>query len=109
MYDWKTIQIDCVLAYPQAEVECDIYMRIPRDFSINGKDRSTHVLKLVRDLYGQKQAGRIWNKYLHEKIVGLDWIQSSSDECLYYKDSIVFLVYVDDGILISPKEDILHD
>jgi hypothetical protein len=107
MYDWKTIHIHFVLAYPQAEVECDIYM--PRDFSIEGKNRSTHVLKLVKNLYGQKQAGRIWNKYLHEKLVCLDWIQSSADECVYYKDSIVFLVYVDDGILISPKEDISHE
>jgi hypothetical protein len=109
MYDWKTMQIDFVLEYPQAEVECDIYMRIPKDFTLKGKDRSTHVLKLVKNLYGQKQAGRIWNKYLHEKLVLLNWIQSSADECVYYKDSIVFLVYVDDGILISPKEDLLRE
>jgi Reverse transcriptase (RNA-dependent DNA polymerase) len=33
MYGWNTRQIDFVLAYPQAEGECNIYMRIPRDFS----------------------------------------------------------------------------
>jgi hypothetical protein len=50
IYDWKTVQIDFVLAYPQAEVECDIYMRIPKDFSIKGRTRITHVLKLVKNL-----------------------------------------------------------
>jgi len=29
-YQWPTRQLDFVLAYPQAPVECDLYMEIPR-------------------------------------------------------------------------------
>jgi hypothetical protein len=32
MYEWETVQIDFVLAYPQADVECDLYMKIPKGF-----------------------------------------------------------------------------
>ena len=31
-----TRQIDFVLAYPQADIECDLYMEIPRGFNFNG-------------------------------------------------------------------------
>jgi uncharacterized protein with PQ loop repeat len=32
MFDWYTTQIDFVLAYPQVDMECDLYMKIPKDF-----------------------------------------------------------------------------
>ena len=108
IYKWYTIQIDFVLAYPQADVECDIYMKIPRDFTIEGKDRRTHVLKLIKNLYGQKQAGRIWNQHLHNSLLELGWTQSIADDCLYYKGNVLFVVYVDDGILISPNQEAIN-
>jgi hypothetical protein len=76
MYGWYTTQIDFVLAYPQADVETDLYMKIPKDFSIQGKTSTTHALKLIKNLYGQKQAGRVWNKHLHDKLCDLGWKQS---------------------------------
>jgi hypothetical protein len=30
IYQWKTRQIDFVLAFPQADVECELYMELPR-------------------------------------------------------------------------------
>jgi Reverse transcriptase (RNA-dependent DNA polymerase) len=62
------------------------------------------VIKLLKNLYGQKQAGRVWNQHLHKALIKLGWTQSKVDECLYYKRDVLFLVYVDDGILISPHD-----
>jgi Reverse transcriptase (RNA-dependent DNA polymerase) len=66
IYGWITRQLDFVLAFPQAPVETDLYMEIPRGFMIDGEDvdSSQYVLKLVNNLYGQKQAGRVWYTYL---------------------------------------------
>ena len=99
LYGWYTTQIDFVLAYPQAEVECDLFMQIPKGFEIEGKSRLTHVLQLIKNLYGQKQAGRVWNQHLHERLIKMGWEQSKADECLYYNGDVLFIVYVDDGIL----------
>jgi hypothetical protein len=55
---WHTRQIDFVLAYPQADIECELYMQIPQGFRFKGS-RQTHALKLKKNLYGQKQAGRV--------------------------------------------------
>ena len=60
--NWQTRQLDFVLAFPQAEVECDMFMEVPRGCSIKGS-RKNHVLKIKKNLYGSKQAGRVW--YLH--------------------------------------------
>jgi hypothetical protein len=109
IYKWYTIQIDFVLAYPQADVKCNIYMKIPQDFTIEGKDYSTHVLKLIKNLYGQKQAGQIWNQHLHNSLLELGWRQSNADDCLYYKENILFVVYFADGILISPTQDAIYN
>jgi len=63
-------QVDYVQAYPQADVDCDIYMDVPAGFHIvddtlscsrtaaqntNSRD---YILKLWKNLYGLKQAGR---------------------------------------------------
>jgi Reverse transcriptase (RNA-dependent DNA polymerase) len=96
------VQIDFIIAYTQADVECDLYMKIPRGFTIKGGSRKTHVIKLLKNLYGQKQAGRVWNQHLHRALIELGWTQSVVDECLYFKGCVMFVVYVDDGILVSP-------
>jgi endonuclease I len=42
---WHSRQLDFVLAYPQANIECDLYMVIPAGFNVNG-NRKDYVLKL---------------------------------------------------------------
>ncbi|KAI2497267.1 hypothetical protein MHU86_17231 [Fragilaria crotonensis] len=96
-----TRQIDFVLAYPQADAECEIYMEIPRGFTHEGQ-RKTHALRLLKNIYGTRQAGRVWNKHLHAGLMERGYRQSSVDHCVYYKGSTVFLIYVDDGIFIGP-------
>jgi hypothetical protein len=101
---WKTRQIDFVLAFPQADVECDLFMQLPRGVTFPRFHRSIHCLKLKKNLYGQKQAGRVWNKFLVDGLVNsLKFTQSKVDECVFYCGSTVLLMYVDDGILCGPS------
>jgi Reverse transcriptase (RNA-dependent DNA polymerase) len=99
-YKWYTVQIDFVIDNPQADVECDLFMKIPKGFEIEGKASSTHVLKLVKNLYGQKQAGR-----LHGALLDIGWRKSKIDKYLYYKGKVMFVFYIDDGILVTPSQD----
>jgi hypothetical protein len=101
---WHTRQIDFVLAYPQAPAEAPTYMKIPRGVNLTEGNKEDYVLKLVQNLYGGKAAGRIWNRYLHEGLVDLGFTQSKIDECCYYRNGTIFLVYVDDGILAGPSK-----
>jgi hypothetical protein len=99
---WRTRQVDFVLAYPHADIETDLYMAIPRGFT-PPDNNEPYCLKLKKNLYGQKQAGRVWNKFLHKGLTELGFKQSSVNECVYYRNASILLCYVDDMILIDPS------
>ena len=101
--NWYSRQIDFILAYPQADIEFDTYMRLPQGItSTTGKSK---VLKLLKNIYGQKQAGRVFFLYLKEKLEKLKYVQSQIDECIFYKDNLIFFFYVDDGIMLCSDEE----
>ena len=105
MNNWHTRQLDYVLAFPQAPVERELYMRIPKGFEINGGNSDDYLLKIHRNIYGQKQAGRVWNRYLVNKLVNeLGFQQSKIDECVFYKGSMIYALYTDDSILVGPSK-----
>ena len=105
IHNWHTTQIDYVLAFPQAPVERDIYMEVPKGFTIEGGNRKDYVLKIHRNIYGQKQAGWVWNKYLANKLVNkVGFKPSKVDECVFYKGQVVYVLYTDNSILAGPDE-----
>ena len=96
--------MDVVLAYPHAPAEVPLYMRFPKGYEF--KDRiseDTHVLKLTKNIYGQKQAGRVWNRYLDEGLGEISFKPSKMDLCLYFHGHIALLVYIDDCIMFGPN------
>ena len=101
---WHSRQLDFVMAYPQAPTEMPLYMRLPQGYKRNGMTRKTHALKLICNVYGQKQAGQVWNKYMDQGMYEISFTPSKFDPCLYYRRSIVFLVYIDDCIVFGPSD-----
>jgi Reverse transcriptase (RNA-dependent DNA polymerase) len=55
---WATRQVDFVLAYPQADIKVPLYMEIPCGFTSEGS-RKKNCLLLEKNIYGQRQAGRV--------------------------------------------------
>jgi hypothetical protein len=62
------------------------------------------VRKLLKNIYGQKQAGCMWNAYLVDKLSSIGFKASLINNCVFYQDDIIFMVYVDNGIFLS-KDD----
>lgn len=101
--NWHTKQYDFVLAYPQADVEVPLYMDVPRGYNVpKGGNNKDYCLKVKKNLYGQRQAGRVWNQFLHKGLIAADFIQSDVDPCLYFRGSTILLIYVDDCLIIDP-------
>ena len=100
---WHTRQIDFVLAYPQAPLEYDNYMKLPHGITTAKGDKNSHVLKLHKNIYGGKNSGRIWNEYLTKGLKEIGFTQSKIDECVFYRGNLIFLCYVDDGIFAGPN------
>ena len=104
---WQSRQLDFVMAYPQAPAEIPLYMRLPKGYQRRGMTRKTHALKLIRNVYGQKQAGRVWHKYMDKGMKDIGFTPSKFDPCLYYRGSVIFLVYIDDCIVFGPNAEAL--
>ena len=108
--------LDFVLAYPQAEVDVDMYMDLPPCVSVPGYDRSVLIMKIERNWYGLCQAGYNWHEHLKTGLVQRQFKPANGDPCIFYKHGIVVLVFVDDCLIFSTKKvttdllvDSLHD
>jgi hypothetical protein len=65
---------------------------------IKGSSPDEFVLKLHKNIYGQKQAGRVWNQHLVKRLKSIGFIQCHSDECAFFKGNAVYALDTDDGL-----------
>lgn len=100
---WYTKQLDFVLAFPQAPVETELYMEIPQGYAVKG-DPKKKALKLINNLYGQRQAGRVWNKFLTKGLVSIGFVQSKHDEYIFWRNNVIIVIYTDDTIVTGRLE-----
>ncbi len=72
------------MAFPQAPVERDLYMEIPKGVKIEDTENTRdYVLRIIKNLYGQKQAGRVWYQYLVKGLQEMGFIKSKVDKCVF--------------------------
>ncbi len=70
------------MAFPQAPIETDMYMELPKGIETKHGNSKDHVLKLLQKIYGQKQAGWVWNHHLTAKLLEIGFTQSLIDDCV---------------------------
>ena len=105
--NWKARSVDFVLAYPQADLTKDIYMRIPKGFNVSSP--GDYLLKLKKNVYGLKDAGRTWHEHLKKGLLDRGFKQGTVDPCVFYKGTLILLIYVDDVICFCPEDKPIDD
>ncbi|KAM1515934.1 hypothetical protein ACFX10_014988 [Malus domestica] len=102
-HDYEIWQMDVKTAFLNGYLEEELYMAQPEGFV--SKFEKTKVCKLLRSIYGLKQASRSWNIRFDTEIKSFGFTQNEDDNCVYQKvvgDAVVFLVlYVDDILLFE--------
>jgi len=77
VYQWNTLIVNFVLAYPQAPIEGNLYMKLPQGVTYGkGISRSTHALHLSKNIYGLKQVGQVWNWRTNAVTIQSIWLRS---------------------------------
>ena len=103
---WYTRQLDFILAYPQASAPTALFMNIPQGFKLpKHLNSADYCLKLRKNVYGNKEGGRAWYEHLWEGLRTLNFSRSDVDRCVFYRGTVIMLVYVDDCILMGPNQE----
>ena len=101
----KSTTIDFNAAFVQSDLPEPIYLELPPGYTIPGEDK---VYKVVKSLYGDIRAAKLWCKHLSAALVdNLGFRRSTIDSCLYFRDGLVFAFYVDDGIIVSADDNMI--
>lgn len=107
---WNLHQLDVNNAFLHGFLHNDIYMTPPQGYRGAKKGQ---VCKLIKSLYGLKQASREWNIEFCKCLFDHGYSQSIADPCLFYKGNqdsyIALVVYVDDILVTSPSLSLIEE
>ncbi|KAJ9543906.1 hypothetical protein OSB04_023613 [Centaurea solstitialis] len=102
-FNYEIWQMDVKTAFLNGKLTEDVYMEQPEGFK--DPKNPNKVCKLLKSIYGLKQASRSWNLHFDERIKEFGFAKSEFEPCVYTKFSgsiVTFLVlYVDDILLIG--------
>ncbi len=94
-YTWFAIQLLIVfgLCYGlSTSSHCeDMYMELPTGIHTKHGNSKDHVLKLLANIYGQKQAGCVRNNHLVTKLWEINFKQSHINDCIFYWDDVIII------------------
>ena len=106
--DWDMQQFDVKQAFLHGVLEPDEvqFMSQPEGFEVEGKE--DWVWHVEKGLYGMHQAGRIWNKTMHDRMISWGFRRLDCEYCVYARDddsgSVLTAVHVDDFVLIASSK-----
>lgn len=94
-------QMDAVTAYLNGTLDEELYMEQPDGYEIEpGK-----CCRLIKSIYGLKQAGRVWNETLDKVLKNYGLERSKMDQCIYFSNNekriLILAIYVDDILIFS--------
>ncbi|SGY16338.1 BQ5605_C012g06848 [Microbotryum silenes-dioicae] len=85
-----------------------VYMKYPKGWD---RPQTGQALRLVKSMYGTKQAPREWNAAVNSLMVERGYKRSDADSCLYVKrvdEKFIYItLYVDDGMVASNDQEFL--
>ena len=79
LLDWEIKAMDVKTAFLYGELKEEIYMEQPEGFVVKGQEKK--VCKLIKSIYGLKQARRVWYELMADTLrrkLGFEWIHSDA-------------------------------
>ena len=99
-------QLDVKTAYINADLEREVYMRVPDGMNVPAGS----VIQLKKCLYGLRTSGNRWNNLLNSDLESYGYMRTTSDSSVYVRrdemtgDSSYIAVVVDDVLIVAKRE-----
>ena len=90
-WDLEIRQLDAVNAFPNSELDEEVYVELPDGFKLSGK-----VGRLLRALYGLRRSPLLWQKLLSSALKELGLQAGQEEPCLFQNDHLIVFFFVDD-------------
>jgi hypothetical protein len=90
-WDLEIRQLDAVNAFPNSELDEEVYVELPDGFKISGK-----VGRLLRALYGLRRSPLLWQKLLSGALTELGLQAGQEEPCLFLDNHLIVFFFVDD-------------
>lgn len=104
-----TSQIDFRNAFVQSDLPSPIYVELPPGGYSKHPSNSGMILEVHKSLYGDVRAPKLWYRHLRVALEKIGFVVDEHDACLFTKAGCVFVVYVDDAILMSTSNKIIEE
>ncbi|GJW81729.1 zinc finger, CCHC-type containing protein [Tanacetum coccineum] len=96
-----------VAPFSNGDLDEEVYMKQPKGFVMPGNEHK--VCKLVKSLYGLKQASKQWHQKFDEVVLSSGFHLNQFDKCVYSKfDSsgkgVIICLYVDDMLIFGTDQ-----
>ena len=107
IYDLELVQMDVQTAFLNAPIKEEVYMKQPKGYESGAKNM---VCKLLKTLYGTRQAPHEWNEEFTTFTLSLGFAQCGADACVFITICksgrfIIMTVFVDDVLVAYHIED----
>jgi hypothetical protein len=103
--------MDVKKTFLNGELDEEIYMEQPVGFVANGQEGM--VCKLLKSLYGLKQAHKQWHEKFDKTLTYVVFIVNEADECVYYRygggEGVILYLYVDDIQIFGTSLDVIKE
>jgi transposase InsO family protein len=100
--DLEMESVDISSAFLNGDMDAEVYMQQPEGFVQKGRE---WVCRLLKSLYGLKQASRLWQQKLDEVLSELGFSRIQSDASIWVWSNgtcrVIIPVYVDDMTIVS--------
>ena len=105
--DMVVKHFDAKTAFLNRKLKERIYMSQPEGYIEKNKEEIRRRSRLIKGIYGLKQAAKVWHDQLSNYLKEYGFVQSIADPCLYIKvddTNIVYLIIYVDDFLIAAKD-----
>lgn len=100
--------LDVETAFLAAKLDQELYVEVPEGMKHLYPPNSA--LRLMKAIYGLKQASRLFNMALHEHLVKIGFTRADSDPCFYSRHdpdgSVTFIALVVDDMIVAHSKPI---